>query len=288
MPSGPAKHVAIQGAIPIVLTAIGTTLAVTTKPTPSTIRKLHNLAAGMLLATVSADLYPDMVNRALEGPASKLGTATGFMLAALVTVIVYEVRENIQHPSVERKRDATIFRSNVEAAVLGFITGSVLFERRLDTVSVPYMIAAGTGAKALIGTIVSAQIHDPDDPYSTEYRVSEGLSHMCALAGFFALALAIVPVTARSVRPLYAMIMAFVTIQSTTLAINDIASAGNDESLGLSVRDYGEAAMFFVGEALVLSTRWIVSTVSSGDRLARRGGPGRQPLRPLPTPRRPG
>lgn len=271
MSIGPGKHLVIQGVIPLIMTAIATAVAVTTTPSHRTVRLLHNLAAGLLLGTVSAELFPDMIRRANEGPANKLGTATGFMLAAFLTVVVYEHRERIKGPTPEQKRQVTIFRSAVDACVLGFITGSVLFERRLEGLSVPYILAAGVGVKAFVGTLLSAG--EFSTAYSKEKRASEGVANMSELAAFFALAMAIVPVMARSVRPLYSMTMGFVTMQCLSLSINDIVSSGgtsDSPNLGLSLRDYGEAALFFVGEAIVMSGSWISHTTRMADALKKR------------------
>lgn len=274
--SGSTKHLVVQGCIPLTLTAAATAVALTTDPDARIIRLLHNLAAGLLLGTVSAELFPDMIRRAMEGPANKLGTATGFMLAAFISVIVYEHRQRIVRPTGDQERDVIVYRSTVEAAVLGFITGAVLFERRLDGVSVPYIIATGVGVKAFVSTLLAAGVHSDKDPHSKRFRVAEGVGSMSEIASFFALAMALVPVTARSVRPLYSLIMAFVTIQSVSLAINDLATPGipgakDNPDLGLSLRDYGEAAMFFVGEALVLATSWVSHNARVGEALRRAG-----------------
>ena len=232
-----------------------------TNPARRTIRLLHNVAAGILLGSVSERLFPDMVHISLEGPANKLGTAVGFMLAAFTSVLVYEQRETTANPTAKKKRDATLFRAHVEACVTGFLTGSVLFDARLDKISVPYMLALGLGIKALLNTIVAAKEVDEEYSRSVEAKFSQGTAHMCEIASFFAISMVIVPVTARTLRPVYAMIMAFVTTQCISLTINDILSSSADEpNLGLSLRDYSDALMFFVGEALVLSARWFTST----------------------------
>ncbi len=256
------KHLVIQGAIPLTATAVATAVALTTDPDERIIRLLHNLASGLLLGTVSAELFPDMIRRAMEGPANKLGTATGFMLAAFLSVLIYELRQQVTDPTPDQRRDLVVYRATVEASVLGFITGAVLFERRLDGVSVPYIIAAGVGVKAFVSTLLAAHTHSKIDPHSRRFRVSEGVGNMSTIATYFALAMAVVPLTARSVRPIYSLLMAFVTIQSVSLAINDLTSPGipgasDNPSTGLSLRDYGEATMFYVGEALVLATSWV-------------------------------
>jgi zinc transporter ZupT len=267
----PAGHLIVQGSIPLTLVLLGTILAVTTNPARRTIRLLHNVAAGIMLAEVSERLFPDMVHISLEGPANKLGTAVGFMLAAFTSVLVYEQRETTANPTAKEKSDATLFRAHVEACVTGFLAGSVLFDSRLDKISVPYMLALGLGIKTLLNTIVAVKEVDEENARSVEAEFSQGTAQMCEIASFFAISMVIVPVTARSLRPVYAMIMAFVATQCVSLSINDILSSSADEpNLGLSLRDYSEALMFFVGEALVLSARWITSTANTNRKLAMR------------------
>jgi hypothetical protein len=265
----PAGHLVLQGSIPLTLVLIGTILAVTTNPPKRSVRLLHNLAAGILLGQVSERLFPDMVHISLEGPANKLGTAIGFMLAAFTSIMVYEKRESVTSPTPEQKRDTTLFRGHVEASITGFVAGSVLFDKRLDKLSVPYMVAFGLGIKTLLNTIVAAKEVDEDNKRSIGEEFSQGTAHMCEISAFFSISMVLVPITARSLRPMYAMIMAFVAIQCVSLATNDILSSSADEpDLGLSLRDYSEALMFFVGEALVLSARWFTSTANTNKKMA--------------------
>jgi hypothetical protein len=267
----PAKHLIIQGSLPLALTFAATILGLFVKPPPRTIRLLHNLASGLLLGTVSEKLFPDMVTRSLETPANKLGTAVGFSLAAFTSALIYESREEIRHPDPATRRRVTISRTDVESAVLGFITGSVLFERRLDTLSVPYMVALGCGVKGFVNTLVASQMTVDGELMGRSDRAAVGLAHMSEQAAFFAIALAIVPLTARSVRPIYSLIMAFVATQSISLSIDDILSSSLDEpNLGLALRDYAETIMFFVGEGLVLAARWLNETSTDYSRLKSR------------------
>lgn len=265
----PAGHLILQGGIPVTLALLGTILAVTTNLSRRLIRLLHNLAGGILLGEVAERLFPDMIHISLESPGNKLGAATGFMLAAFTSILVYEQREMVGNPTVEQKRDATLFRGHVNACVTGFIAGTVLFDRRLDKLSVPYMVAFGLGIKTLINTIVAAKEVNEIEKLNTWAAWSQGTAHMCEIAAFFSISMVMVPVTARSLRPVYAMIMAFVAEQCTSLAINDILSSSADEpNLGLSLRDYSEALMFFVGEALVVSARWVTTTANTHRKLS--------------------
>jgi hypothetical protein len=255
----------------LILTFSATILGLFVQPPARTIRLLHNLASGLLLGTVSEKLFPDMVARSLESPANKLGTAVGFSLAAFTSALVYESREEMTHPDPAMRRQVTANRTDVESAVLGFITGSVLFERRLDTLSVPYMVAIGCGIKGFVNTLVTSQMTIDGNLMDRSDRARIGLAHMSEQAAFFAIALAIVPLTARSVRPLYSLIMAFVATQSISLSINDILSSSLDEpNLGLALRDYADTIMFFVGQGLVLASRWLNETANDHSRLKSR------------------
>jgi hypothetical protein len=264
---GATKHLVVQGVIPLVMTGLATAVALTTTPSKQTIRLLHNLAAGLLFGTVSAELFPDMIKRSMEGPANKLGTATGFMLAAFLSVVVYEHRERVPDPTPEQQRDTAEFQSSVGSAVLGFITGSVLFERQLDGLSLPYILAAGVGIRAFIGTLLATMTYSDTEPHSRRYRVGKGTGNMCEIAAFFALAMAVVPLTARSVRPIYCLMMGFVTIQSVAMAVADIVPAGGNSNL--SLHDHKEAVMFYIGEALVLVTSWLSHTAQASEALAK-------------------
>jgi hypothetical protein len=259
-----ANHLVVQGAIPLALTLVGTIVRCYTTPAPGTVRLLQNFAGGLLVGTVCERLFPDFVSRSVETPLTMLGGCTGYVLA--VTMSIWFVQQECVTKVPETIKR---FKTMVAAAIGGLITGTVLFERLLIAVSVPYLVAVGAGIKQLVKSLTFDLSTDPQ----TEF--AHGLEMMTVYAGFFAMTLAVVPVLEHSFRPLYTLFVSFVAMLTLSIGLSDIISIaklavdpdsakkvkGSPSDDNLVVNPLAESTMFYVGIAFVLASRWITNSI---------------------------